>query len=71
MTADRMALVIPAWNEAGRLHDAAFLAFVESQDTVDLHFVDDGSQDATPARLAGLATAAAGPPLVARVMASM
>ncbi len=60
MTADRMALVIPAWNEAGRLHDAAFLAFVESQDTVDLHFVDDGSQDATPARLAALATAAPG-----------
>lgn len=60
MTADRMALVIPAWNEARRLQDAAFLAFVESQDVVDLHFVDDGSQDATPARLAALATAAPG-----------
>lgn len=60
MTLDRMALVIPAWNEARRLDDAAFLAFVASQELVDLHFVDDGSRDATPERLAALATAAPG-----------
>jgi glycosyltransferase involved in cell wall biosynthesis len=60
MTFDRMALVIPAWNEARRLEDAAFLAFVASQELVDLHFVDDGSGDATPTRLAALATAAPG-----------
>jgi glycosyltransferase involved in cell wall biosynthesis len=56
----RMALVIPAWNEAKRLDDAAFLAFVSGQDVVDLHFVDDGSQDDTPARLANLAASAPG-----------
>ncbi|MEI2719507.1 MAG: glycosyltransferase [Gemmatimonadales bacterium] len=60
MTLDRMALVIPAWNEARRLDDAAFVAFVASQELVDLHFVDDGSRDATPARLAALAAAAPG-----------
>ncbi len=60
MTAGRMALVVPAWNEARRLDDAAFLAFVTSQDVVDLHFVDDGSQDATPTRLAALAAASPG-----------
>ena len=60
MTFERMALVIPAWNEATRLEDVAFLAFVASQEVVDLHFVDDGSVDATPARLTALATAAPG-----------
>lgn len=55
-----MALVIPAWNEAKRLNDAAFLAFVQSQDVMDLHFVDDGSRDETPTRLAALAAAAPG-----------
>lgn len=56
----RMALVIPAWNEARRLDDAAFQAFVRSQECVDLHFVDDGSRDATPTRLAALAASAPG-----------
>lgn len=55
-----MAMVIPAWNEAKRLDDAAFLAFVRAQDTVDLRFVDDGSRDDTPTRLAALAAAAPG-----------
>jgi glycosyltransferase involved in cell wall biosynthesis len=58
MSDARLALVIPAWNEARRLDDAAFLAFVRAQALVDLHFVDDGSHDETPARLAALATAA-------------
>ena len=59
MIANRMALVIPAWNEAGRLDERAFLSFIAAQDVVDLRFVDDGSGDATPTRLAALAAAAA------------
>lgn len=51
MTDSRLAIIIPAWNEATRLQDRAFLDFVASQSLVDLRFVDDGSTDATPARL--------------------
>lgn len=51
MTTSRLALIIPAWNEAARLQDRAFLDFLARQDVVDLRFVDDGSTDATPARL--------------------
>ena len=51
MTNPRLAIIIPAWNEAPRLQDRAFLDFVAGQDVVDLRFVDDGSTDATPARL--------------------
>ena len=51
MTNPRLALIIPAWNEANRLQDRAFLDFVARQDVVDLRFVDDGSTDATPKRL--------------------
>ena len=51
MTKPRLAIIIPAWNEAERLQDRAFLDFVAGQDVVDLRFVDDGSTDATPARL--------------------
>jgi dolichyl-phosphate beta-glucosyltransferase len=70
MTDERMALVIPAWNEARRLDDAAFLAFVRHQALVDLHFVDDGSTDATPSRLAALADAAPGRIAVRRLEAN-
>jgi dolichyl-phosphate beta-glucosyltransferase len=66
----RMALVIPAWNEAKRLDDAAFLAFVSGQDVVDLHFVDDGSRDDTPTRLAALAASAPGRIRVQRLAAN-
>lgn len=58
MTAPRLALVIPAWNEARRLRDEAFLDFVARQDLVDLRFVDDGSADATGERLDALAARA-------------
>jgi len=51
VTNPRLAIIIPAWNEAARLQDRAFLDFVARQDVVDLRFVDDGSTDATPARL--------------------
>lgn len=51
MTTSRLALIIPAWNEAERLQDLAFLDFIAHQDAVDIRFVDDGSTDQTPARL--------------------
>ena len=51
MTNPRLAIIIPAWNEAERLQDRAFLDFIARQDVVDLRFVDDGSTDQTPARL--------------------
>ena len=51
MSSERLALIIPAWNEAARLQDGAFLDFVARQALVDLRFVDDGSTDETPARL--------------------
>lgn len=60
MNAARTALVIPAWNEARRLDREAPLAFVAGQEIIDLHFVDDGSTDDTPAVLAALAAAAPG-----------
>lgn len=55
MTVPRLALVIPAWNEANRLRDEAFGEFVAQQDVVDLRFIDDGSTDATAERLSALA----------------
>lgn len=55
MSAPRLALVIPAWNEARRLRDDAFLEFVARQDLVDLRFMNDGSTDATRDRLDELA----------------
>jgi glycosyltransferase involved in cell wall biosynthesis len=55
MSIARMAVVIPAWNEAGRLQDSAFSEFLSTQAAVDLRFVDDGSTDETPARLAAIA----------------
>ncbi len=59
MTRDRMAVIVPAWNEAKRLQAQAFLDFVAGQDVADLHFVDDGSTDATPTALAEVASTAA------------
>lgn len=53
-----MALVIPAFNEAARLRDDAFLHFVAAQSEIDLHFIDDGSIDSTAERLDALRHAA-------------
>lgn len=47
MTSNRMAVVIPAWNEATRFPVAAAERFLEAVDSVDLCLVDDGSTDGT------------------------
>jgi glycosyltransferase involved in cell wall biosynthesis len=49
----RLQLVVPCYNEAGRLKTAAFLDAVARFD-VAFVFVDDGSTDGTPAILADL-----------------
>lgn len=51
MNADRMCVVVPAWNEVGRLPGGAFSTFLESVESIDLCFVDDGSTDGTFAAL--------------------
>ncbi len=56
----RIRLVVPCYNEAERLDAAAFLRFLSSRPDSSLLFVDDGSRDATPAILAGLAAEGGG-----------
>lgn len=51
----RIALVVPCFDEAARLDGEAFLAFARDHADVRLLFVDDGSTDATAARLDALA----------------
>lgn len=51
----RYAVVIPAYNEADRLHTEPFVAFTHAHPTADLLFVNDGSTDATATRLNALA----------------
>lgn len=57
MKAD-VAVVIPAYNEAARLDDAPFLAFLARDDRAMLVFVNDGSTDLTSIRLESLRAAA-------------
>jgi glycosyltransferase involved in cell wall biosynthesis len=47
----RAALVVPVWNEAGRLQADAFIAFLEEQPDITVCFVDDGSTDGSAAVL--------------------
>jgi len=54
----RLALVVPCFNEAERLDGDAFIAFARERSDRRLCFVDDGSTDATAARLAEIAAAA-------------
>ena len=56
--AARVQLVVPCYNEAGRLKTDAFLEFVASRGDAALLFVDDGSTDATAGALADLAARA-------------
>ena len=53
----RIALVVPCFNEAARLDRDAFVAFARERSDRRLCFVDDGSTDATAARLAEIAAA--------------
>lgn len=50
-----MTLVVPAYNEADRLDRGAFTAFLAAHSHLALHFVDDGSGDATATVLDELA----------------
>jgi glycosyltransferase involved in cell wall biosynthesis len=52
----RIALVIPCYDEELRLPAQRFEAFLDAEPDFQLFFVDDGSTDATPARLAAIAT---------------
>jgi dolichyl-phosphate beta-glucosyltransferase len=47
-------LVVPCYNEAARLDGAAMVELVDARPEVELLFVDDGSRDATRARLEAL-----------------
>ncbi len=49
-------VVVPCFNEAARLPEAAFEAFVENSPAVDFLFVNDGSTDRTEEILRGLET---------------
>ena len=51
-------LVVPCYDEAGRLNVAAFTAFTASQPNVSLLFVNDGSRDGTLAVLHAIRSAA-------------
>jgi dolichyl-phosphate beta-glucosyltransferase len=53
--AARLVLVIPCYNEAARLDGDAFLRQLEQHSDLGFIFVDDGSRDATPARLTEVA----------------
>jgi dolichyl-phosphate beta-glucosyltransferase len=54
----RVQLVVPCYNEAGRLKADAFLDLIRSRTDVVVRFVDDGSTDGTATALAGLAARA-------------
>jgi dolichyl-phosphate beta-glucosyltransferase len=55
-----LELIVPCYNEAARLREAAFLDFVRQQPSTKLLFVDDGSTDETAAIHRRLAAAAPG-----------
>lgn len=60
-------LVVPCYNEAGRLDRAAFERFAKSRPDVGFVFVDDGSSDATGELLDALAAALPGQAEVLRL----
>src|SRR4051812_50140835 len=51
----RLTVVVPCYNEADRLEPGALCAFVDAHPDASLLLIDDGSTDATKARLEGLA----------------
>lgn len=56
----RIRLVVPCYNEGQRLRPDAFLQLLASRPDVSILFVDDGSRDATPSILAGIAAQCGG-----------
>ena len=60
MTSPALALVVPCYNEAGRLDPDAFLRFASTHPQVELVMVDDGSEDGTKAVLEKMRAAAPG-----------
>jgi dolichyl-phosphate beta-glucosyltransferase len=64
---DRTIIVIPCFNEAARLDVVAFQGALRTDSTLDLLFVDDGSQDATPRLLEDMAAHAPGRVAVVRL----
>lgn len=57
-TTQRTAIVVPCYNEAERLDQGTFLAYLDASPATDFVFVNDGSQDATLDRLTALRDAA-------------
>ena len=55
LAAPPLTVVVPCYNEAERLDELPLLAFLDGCAEASLLFVDDGSTDATAARLAALA----------------
>jgi dolichyl-phosphate beta-glucosyltransferase len=56
--APRVQIVVPCYNEAGRLDAERFIEFVRAHSDTALLFVDDGSADGTGAMLTELAAGA-------------
>ena len=56
--AARVQLVVPCYNEAGRLKRDAFLDLIRARSDVVVRFVDDGSTDGTGTALAEMAARA-------------
>jgi dolichyl-phosphate beta-glucosyltransferase len=56
----RTVVVVPCFNEAGRLDVPSFHRAVQADDLLDLVFVDDGSEDGTHAVLQTMASKARG-----------
>jgi glycosyltransferase involved in cell wall biosynthesis len=55
-SASRTTLVVPCYNEAGRIRPEAFSSFLDDHADTDFVFVDDGSTDETASILAELAS---------------
>jgi dolichyl-phosphate beta-glucosyltransferase len=53
-TREKCAVIIPCYNEAGRLKVSEFTAFIRLCETVDFIFVNDGSFDGTSSLLSDL-----------------
>lgn len=57
---NRLAIIIPCYNEALRLQEHKFISFTEQHKYIDIWFVNDGSKDTTLQLLQKLAATADG-----------